>query len=196
MYKFKLNDPKFLPHTGADLEFNLPKGSCLIITGNNGVGKSTLMRRFYETFHRESVLVDQSALDLFYDRSLRKIKNIFLDARGEEINRELFEELWKNFSLSLKEERLQSTLSGGEGQLLKLILGLTIKSDIYLLDEPSHYLDEKMKEALNDVLASLLNKGKSLILIEHDLSWITFHYEGIKLEDKDEKVKVVKQWNT
>lgn len=196
MYNFNLNDPKFLPHAGASLGFCLKKSSALVITGNNGVGKSTLMRRFYQDFSALSVLIDQTSLDFFYDRPLKKVKEIFLSSRRNAIDEELFFRLWDIFGLSQKEERSQSTLSGGEGQLLKLVLGLTIHSEIILLDEPSHYLDEKMKRTLNEILNDLLGSGKTLLMIEHDLSWVKFPYEGIHLEERDQQLKVVKTWTT
>jgi len=196
MYKFKVNDPKFLPHAGASLELSLQNGTALVVTGSNGVGKSTLMRRFYQDFSDVSTLIDQTGLDYFYDRGLKRVKEIFLSARKDEVKEELFFKLWERFGLTLKEERFQSTLSGGEGQLLKLVLGITIQSKIILLDEPSHYLDEKMKEILNEVLEELMKEGRALMLIEHDLSWIKFPFKGILLEEREHQLQVVKTWNT
>lgn len=196
MYNFKLDDLNFLPHCGAEVEFSLEKGEMLILTGENGVGKSTLMGCFYNNFPDQCALVDQTPLDYFYDRSLYKIKNIFLTSHKERVDEIFFHELWSLFGLDKKEDRLQSSLSGGEGQLLKIVLGLSIHVDIYLLDEPSHYLDQSMKEKLSKVISSLLSKNKSLFLIEHDLSWIKESYHGLKINLQGDKLREEKRWNT
>lgn len=196
MYNFKLVDSIFLPHCGVEVDFSLEKGKMLLFTGENGVGKSTLMRRFYTAFEEHCALVDQSSLDYFYDRKVGKIKKLFLSTRKEIIDENFFHELWTIFGLDKKENRLQSSLSGGEGQVLKLILGLSIRMDIFLLDEPSHYLDESMKEKLSGVLSTLLHNKKALLVIEHDLSWIKENYSGLKLKVIDEKLRVEKTWNT
>ena len=68
-----------------------------------------------------------------------------------------------------------NTLSGGESQRVKIASELyrpfTHKS-IYLLDEPTvglHYDDVKK---LNDILQNLVNRGNSVVVIEHNLDLI------------------------
>ena len=65
-----------------------------------------------------------------------------------------------------------SSLSGGEVQRLKLASHLKKEGQIYLLDEPSLGLHTKDSEQLLDVFQRLVNKGNSVILIEHNLNLI------------------------
>lgn len=65
-----------------------------------------------------------------------------------------------------------STLSGGEIQRLKLASHLQKEGQIYLLDEPSLGLHLKDSEKLLDVFQKLINKGNSVIIIEHNLDFI------------------------
>ncbi|WP_068677360.1 ATP-binding cassette domain-containing protein [Oceanobacillus sp. Castelsardo] len=66
-----------------------------------------------------------------------------------------------------------SSLSGGESQRLKLASHLQKEGQIYLLDEPSLGLHTKDNEKLLSIFQTLVNKGNSVIIIEHNLDFIT-----------------------
>ena len=65
-----------------------------------------------------------------------------------------------------------SSLSGGEIQRLKLASHLKEEGQIYLLDEPSLGLHMKDNARLLEVFQNLVNKGNSVIIIEHNLDFI------------------------
>ncbi|WP_338471630.1 ATP-binding cassette domain-containing protein [Niallia sp. XMNu-256] len=65
-----------------------------------------------------------------------------------------------------------SSLSGGEVQRLKLASHLQKEGQIYLLDEPSLGLHTEDNEKLLDVFQNLVNRGNSVIIIEHNLDFI------------------------
>ncbi|WP_409273368.1 ATP-binding cassette domain-containing protein [Neobacillus sp. SCS-31] len=65
-----------------------------------------------------------------------------------------------------------SSLSGGEIQRLKLASHLQKEGQIYLLDEPSLGLHTEDVEKLLDVFQNLVNRGNSVIIIEHNLDFI------------------------
>ncbi|WOV83364.1 ATP-binding cassette domain-containing protein [Sporosarcina jeotgali] len=65
-----------------------------------------------------------------------------------------------------------SSLSGGEVQRLKLASYLKNEGQIYLLDEPSLGLHTKDNDKLLAVFENLVNKGNSVIIVEHNLDFI------------------------
>lgn len=65
-----------------------------------------------------------------------------------------------------------SSLSGGEVQRLKLASHLKKEGQIYLLDEPSLGLHAKDNGKLLDVFQKLVDRGNSVIIIEHNLDFI------------------------
>jgi excinuclease UvrABC ATPase subunit len=65
-----------------------------------------------------------------------------------------------------------SSLSGGEVQRLKLASQLQKEGQIYLLDEPSMGLHTEDNDVLLDVFQRLVERGNSVIVIEHHLDFI------------------------
>ncbi|PIC87830.1 daunorubicin resistance protein DrrC [Sporosarcina sp. P20a] len=65
-----------------------------------------------------------------------------------------------------------SSLSGGEIQRLKLASHLQNEGQIYLLDEPSLGLHMSDNGKLLELFQKLVNKGNSVIIIEHNLDFI------------------------
>jgi excinuclease UvrABC ATPase subunit len=61
------------------------------------------------------------------------------------------------------------TLSGGERQRLKLAIEMSGDTDVYVLDEPTSGLHMQDVEALIRLLERLVEGGRSVIVIEHNL---------------------------
>lgn len=189
MYVFKVHDSFFLPDRACELELTLQIGSGLILVGENGLGKSTLLNRIYHQATPRASLVIQAQPDYFYDRRLLNFKDLFLEASRGVINEARFRDLWELFAFCNKESRFISQLSGGEKQMLKLILGLSPDRELYLLDEPSQFLDKAGKEKLAEVLAKLLSEGKSLLVVEHNPGWIDSDLPVLSLELRDNVIR-------
>jgi len=61
-------------------------------------------------------------------------------------------------------------LSGGELQRVSVALALARDADVYLLDEPSAYLDVRQRTALGSTLRDFVERtGSPCLVIEHDL---------------------------
>src|SRR5690606_8043374 len=147
-----------------------------------------------ERHQKTSVLVEQKSLDIFYDRTLTQLKEIFLMASGDQLDEKIFTKCWDSFGLSSKGGRFQSALSGGEGQALKLAFGLSLKSPVLFLDEPSQYLDSSARVILGDMIGSLVSEGKFICMVEHDLNWINFPTEKLELEVDGATLREKKNW--
>ncbi|PWN88395.1 P-loop containing nucleoside triphosphate hydrolase protein [Acaromyces ingoldii] len=67
------------------------------------------------------------------------------------------------------------TLSGGELQRVALVLALGKPADIYLIDEPSAYLDSEQRIIASRVIKRfILHSKKTALIIEHDIIMATY----------------------
>lgn len=98
-----------------------------------------------------------------------------------------------------------TTLSGGEVQRVKLALELDHTGNIYFLDEPTTGLHLNDTQRIVELFEELVDKGNTLILIEHNLAviskadWLVdmgpdagkyggqLRYEGVPAESVNEK---------
>ncbi|HIG30552.1 MAG TPA: excinuclease ABC subunit A, partial [Verrucomicrobiales bacterium] len=66
--------------------------------------------------------------------------------------------------------RSATTLSGGEAQRIRLAaqLGSTLSGVLYVLDEPTIGLHARDNERLLEALATLKQRGNSIVVVEHD----------------------------
>jgi ATP-binding cassette subfamily E protein 1 len=71
-------------------------------------------------------------------------------------------------------ERPLEVLSGGELQRVAIAAVLCREADVYLLDEPSSYLDVKQRLQAAKAIRSLKDDQKTIIVAEHDLAIIDY----------------------
>jgi ATP-binding cassette subfamily E protein 1 len=66
-------------------------------------------------------------------------------------------------------------LSGGELQRVALCLVLGKKAGVYLIDEPSAYLDSEQRMIASKVIKRfVLNSNKTAFIVEHDFIMATY----------------------
>ena len=68
------------------------------------------------------------------------------------------------------------TLSGGELQRLMCWITASVKSNVYIFDEPSNFLDVKQRLEVSKLIKSICddNPNSYIIVIEHDLSMLDY----------------------
>ncbi len=79
--------------------------------------------------------------------------------------------------LSACKGRQIGELSGGQQQRAFLARALLQEADIYLMDEPFQGVDHATEEVLTQFLNDLKKKGKTLVLVHHDLSTVQERFD-------------------
>lgn len=169
----------------------------MIIVGENGIGKSTLLQRFTHDLEKpDSVaLIPQLPMTVFYDRTLRMFLSLFCEVAGSALDEKRLTQLIGDFGLHSKSDRPLGHLSGGEAQCLKLITGLSLKKELYVLDEPSQYLDTVKKEVLKNLLSELRSQGSTILLVEHDWEWLQGGWKMLELKIHEGWIKAGREWS-
>ena len=120
-------------------------------------------------------IADFTALPV--SRAVEAVKEIKLNEREEKIAgrvvREIAERLGFLNTVGLgyiSLDRSAATLSGGEGQRIRLAtqIGSRLRGVLYVLDEPSIGLHHRDNERLLKSLESLRNLGNTVLVVEHD----------------------------
>lgn len=194
------------------IDFELHDKEFLGIIGPNGSGKSTLLKCIYRILKPDSgvIYLDGRRLDEFsYRETALKmavvaqhsnynfdftVLNIVLMGRTpykKLLDGDSTEDIdiacsaLKKVGLSGMEDRLFSTLSGGEQQRVILARALTQDTECLLLDEPTNHLDIKYQLQIMDVAKTT---RKTVIAVIHDLNIAAMYCDRIIVMNEGEIV--------
>jgi ATP-binding cassette subfamily F protein 3 len=160
-----------------DVSFELLRGERLAILGENGTGKTTLLKALAGRLAPLSGSV-QTGHDVsigYYDQELRDLdpSRRAIDAVWDEHPQETEEAMRSYLALfAFRGDEVFSRisdLSGGEKGRLTLAVVMRQRHNLLLLDEPTNHLDLDSREALEE---SLEDFPGSLVLVSHDRAFI------------------------
>ncbi len=78
---------------------------------------------------------------------------------------------------------LPSELSSGQQQKIALARGIIINPQVIVADEPTGNLDFKSGQELMELLVRLNSEGKTVIMVTHDLEYLSFAKTAIEMFD-------------
>ncbi|MCH8908755.1 MAG: ribosome biogenesis/translation initiation ATPase RLI [Candidatus Heimdallarchaeota archaeon] len=186
------------------------KGQIVGLVGQNGSGKSTSLKilsgeikpnlgRFDEPPEWDEIIKNYrgSKLQEYFrriaddnliivtkpqavDKLPRVTKGVVRDLLEKVDERGVTSDLKDAFSLGSVWDRKISVLSGGELQRLAIAATLAREADIYLIDEPSSYLDVRERMKVAQEIRSL-GPEKMVVVVEHDLAILDYMSDQIQL---------------
>ena len=148
------------------------------ILGKNGTGKTTFVKAL--TGEVETV---NGKLDLDLKISY---KPQYLESSDEALVRDICfkEKLSKKirsiFNIGVLESKKVNELSGGELQRFSVARCLARSADIYLIDEPSAYLDVEERISVAKAIKDLMvEKEKTAFVVDHDLLLVSYLADSV-----------------
>lgn len=183
-----------------DISLQINDGERVAVMGTNGAGKTTLIKHLNGLLRPDTgrVILDGVDTKRYSVAELARqiglvMQNpdhqLFLDSVEKEIVFGL-----KNLGYSEEEslarcertlselglggflERSPFTLSGGERKRVALASVLATEPRVLALDEPTIGQDAHQKENLSSILQELNSKGRTVIVVTHDIEFVTEHF--------------------
>ena len=164
-----------------DLSMSVPAGVCFGLLGPNGAGKTTLIEIIediisptsgevrYKGIHRTAdfreqigIMFQQTALLSYMtiEETLTTFKSLYRQSAD-------IEELMDLCHLHDIRRQMNDKISGGQRQRLLLALALINQPDLLFLDEPSTGLDPQARRNLWDIVQTIKQQGRTVMLTTH-----------------------------
>ncbi|WP_137664863.1 ABC transporter ATP-binding protein [Enterococcus hulanensis] len=191
---------RLAPSLIKDLNLTLAKGEIVLITGENGLGKTTLARTLCGLNKEQAgsisingqlqtakkrrekcwFVLQDADYQLFSDSVLNEL---LLGTKKTEENLVKAERLLKELNLWKYKDQHPATLSGGQKQRLVFAVGLMRVPELLILDEPTSGLDAGNMRRVQRMIVDYANKGITFVIITHDLEFAKgFGQRTIQLE--------------
>ena len=179
-----------------DFHMQVHKQDFLAIVGENGVGKSTLMKLIFKVCRPDSGsvrLYGKDLRDYHTKRLYHMIGLVFQNPENQFIRNTVWDEMmfslkrtggsheekearvWemlKRFHLEEEKDKSPFVLSQGQKRRLSVASMLLTNQEILFLDEPTYGQDFENRQELMKEMQKLVESGITIVMITHDLSLV------------------------
>lgn len=177
-----------------DMDLKLYDGERIAIVGNNGAGKSTILKMISKLvkpiYGEVKVMGDgivnkspeevsnivsyihQNPEEMFIDDSIEKDVEYFLKTRNVTDYKSIVNEILLKLNLIDIKDKDSRLLSGGQQRRVSLAIGMGMTPEIILLDEPTASLDISSRRELLKLLEVLKKYIKTSIIATHDMQLV------------------------
>ncbi|KAL9645587.1 hypothetical protein ABK040_000650 [Willaertia magna] len=194
--------PSMKKSFGGAFELTIEEGSfsdseIIVLLGENGTGKTTFIKMLAGKEPPDDISVQIPELNVSYKPQTiaPKFPGSVKELLGSRI-RDAFihpqfqADVLKPMNINhLMDQKVQN-LSGGELQRVALVLALGTPADVYLIDEPSAYLDSEQRLLAAKVIKRfILHTKKTAFIVEHDFIMATYLADRVIVYDGIPAVK-------
>jgi len=203
---YQVGDVKVEALRGVSI--SIKSGEFVAITGPSGSGKSTMMNMVgaLDIPSKGAIYLDGKDISKLHESELAEIRgkkigfvfqqfnlistltaleNVMLpmEFQDSENSREKAIEVLDLVGLKDRMNHKPKELSGGQQQRVAIARALSNNPEVILADEPTGNLDSKTGKEIMTLFNELHKKGKTIILITHDLNLVNYGERVIKLVD-------------
>lgn len=171
-------EPLVKEYEGFTLETDqgeIHAGEVVGIVGPNAIGKTTFVKMLAGVLEPTSGSVDSAVTVSYKPQYVRPVKGtvqqIFLTSDGLTPHYE--QQIVRPLGVDRLYDKQVTELSGGELQTVAIALCLARHADIYLVDEPSAYLDASQRMHVAKVINRVMeDEDKAAMVVDHDVYFI------------------------
>ena len=162
---------------------SIGKGEVIGVLGENGIGKTTFVKVLAGEIDKDSGSLNQNVKVSYKPQYLEaddELVMTFLKNAVDKYPNQIIN------PLNIKPLFLKklNELSGGELQRVKIAHCLGKDADLYLLDEPSAYLDVEQRLNVSKVIRDFMEqKGSSALVVDHDLLFLDYLSDKLMVFD-------------
>lgn len=164
-----------------NINFSIPRGKIIGLLGKNGTGKTTLIKLINDLLTLDSgeILIDGKKVGVESKKIISYLpERTYLD-KSMTVNEviDMFSEFYDNFDSKkarklLKDLKLDvnsklSKMSKGMQEKVQLVLVMSRKALLYILDEPLGGVDPATRDYILDTILTNFNEGASIIISTH-----------------------------
>jgi len=155
------------------------QGEIIGIVGPNAIGKTTFVKMLAGAVKPTSGKIEYdikvSYKPQYISPDFSGTVREFLEWKSQQLFTSSFykTEILEPMHLKYLFDKQMGTLSGGELQRVAIANSLVQDADIYLIDEPSAYLDSEQRMITSRTVRRVIEKsGKSAMIVDHDVYFI------------------------
>lgn len=189
-----------------DINLTIPKGRIIGLLGKNGTGKSTLIKLINDLLTPTSgeILVNGKRVGVESKKVISYLpERTYLD-KSMTVDQVIayFKDFYKDFSetkarkllkdLDLDTTQKLSKMSKGMQEKVQLVLVMSRKADLYILDEPLGGVDPATRDYILDTILNNFNEDASVIISTHLIADIERILDEVIFIDKG---KIILQSN-
>nr|WP_290443455.1 ABC transporter ATP-binding protein [Sporolactobacillus kofuensis] len=186
------------------------KGKVISILGQNGSGKTTLVKhlnglyrptegtitykgaettnRSVAEISRDIILVFQHPEHMLFEENVYKELTFCARAQGIPFSEKEAREVLEKYDLLKDQDELPVNLSMGKKHLLTILSVLFSSAEVIILDEPTLGMDLHLRNYLEEIIRDLKSKGKTVIVISHEIPLVFKISDQLLILDHAEKL--------
>lgn len=187
-----------------DMTVEINTGRVIGVLGENGIGKTTLLKLMAGVLYPDSGYIDNGQIGL--DKNIREYASMLLEPEyfyswmrikdAVDFYKDFFKDFdaalamgyFNNFHMNLKDKI--KNLSKGDKEKVSIILNLSRNTSIYLLDEPAGGFDPKFKKEVLRLILASMNENKTIIISTHLLKDMENIFDDVLILNKEKPVYI------
>jgi len=155
-------------------EGSIHKNEIIGILGENGIGKTTFVKMLASVLKTDKGEIS-SKVKVSYKPQYLEISNALVIDVLKNAFHNYENQIIQPLNIVPSSLKRLNELSGGELQTVAIAYCLQQDADLYLLDEPSAYLDSEQRLVLSKVISDFIEqKSASALIVDHDLLFIDY----------------------